>query len=153
MRKVFVFTIAVVLSLIFTLLSASVSVAAVSKSNHKLPESTKKMNEFAKSFEYSVKGKTSYGYDWSYYVTAKNVKVTCKYDFKKKNYKFKLTGKKYGLTKVILRYRKTDKKWGKKTLRVFVDPDKNIMRTKKIKKTWRNECHVFLLSAHRIITG
>lgn len=133
MRKVFVLTVAVVLSFVFTLLPASVSASAVSQSSYGLPNSTAKINEFAKSYKYSVKGKTSYGYDWSYKVSAKNVKVTCKYDFKTRYYKFKLTGKKYGLTKVTLKYKKSDTKWVNTNLTIFVDPKKNIMRTRNIK--------------------
>jgi hypothetical protein len=123
-------TLAVVFSLVFSVSGMSASAAKTVKSKNKLPAATEKINAFAKCYKYVARGKTSYGYDWTYKVNTKNVKVTCKYDFKTKNYTFRIKGKKYGLTKVTLKYKKNTNTWVSVPMKVFVDPKNNIMRTK-----------------------
>lgn len=94
-----------------------------------LPKTTEKLNSFAKAYEFKVKGKASYGYDWTYKINNKNIKVNCKYDFKLHRYTFKVTGKSYGLTKLTIKYKKNNV-WEKVPMKIFVDPKKYIMRTK-----------------------
>lgn len=125
-------TVFMIISIVFSSLSIS-AFAAESKSSkpkYKIPAATEKRNTFAKTYKYVVKGKTSYGYDWSYNTYSKDIKVTCKYSFKDKNYTFRVKGTKYGLVKVILKYKKNDKSWISVPMKVFVDPKKNIMRVK-----------------------
>lgn len=125
----FAVLVSVLLVLTFVFSMPTISASAV-KVKGKLPAATEKTNEFAKSYKYVVKGKTSYGYDWSYKINTKNVKVNCKYDFKTKNYTFRIKGKKYGLTKVTLKYKKNTNTWVSVTMKMFVDPKNYIMRTK-----------------------
>ncbi|MBQ5346815.1 MAG: hypothetical protein IIU39_02010 [Ruminococcus sp.] len=126
--SVFTTTVLLILTIMFSF--SAVSASAVSNKSNKLPKTTQKSNEFAKAYKYQVKGQTSYGYDWTYKIDTKNVKVSCKYDFKEKQYTFKVTGKKYGLTNVTLKYKKSDNSWVSVPMKIFVDPKKNIMRTK-----------------------
>ena len=96
---------------------------------NQLPNSTSKLNQFAKSYIFKATGKTSKGYDWTYNTDNNNLKVSCKYDFKTNRYIFKLTGKSYGLNHITLKYKTSDKKWVSKNMTIFVDSEKNIMRT------------------------
>lgn len=129
-KKFFSVFFSVILVFSFSLSLLSVSASAAEEKKYKLPSSTEKKNQFAKAYVLKVKGKTSYGYDWSYNLYSKSIKVSCKYDFKKHEYKFKVTGNKYGLQKLELKYKTSDKKWVNVPMKVFVDPDNNIMRTK-----------------------
>lgn len=135
-KRISIALIALILAFSFTFSMSSVSASAAKITKdakpvkNKLPAVTEKVNKFAKAYVYKVKGKTSYGYDWSYNLYSKNIKVTCKYDFKKHEYRFKVTGNKYGLSKLELKYKTNDKKWVVVPMKVFVDPKNNIMRTK-----------------------
>ena len=121
----------ILISIAFSFSTVTASAASETKSaGNKIPAATEKYNTFAKTYKYVVKGKTSYGYDWSYNTYSKDIKVTCKYDFKTKTYTFRVKGKKYGLTKVILKYKKNSNTWVSVPMKVFVDPKKYIMRTK-----------------------
>ncbi len=110
-------------------LSTVIAHAAEDDVKRKLPAVTEKKNRFAKAYVFKAQGKTSYGYDWSYNLYSNDIKVSCKYDFKKHEYRFRVTGKKYGLRKLELKYKKSDSKWVTVPMRVFIDPDNNIMRT------------------------
>lgn len=94
-----------------------------------LPEKTTKLNQFAKAYYFKAAGKTSKGYDWTYKTDTNNVKVKCKYDFTSHKYTFKITGAKYGLNHFTLKYKTSDTKWGSVKMTLFVDSEKNIMRT------------------------
>ncbi len=126
--SVFALSILLVFSFVFSM--SSVTASAASDDETKIPASTEKSNRFAKTFKYIVKGKAPYGYDWTYKINTKNVKVSCKYDFKTKNYTFRVKGKKYGLTKVKLKYMKSKNKWVTVPMKIFVDTKKNVMRVK-----------------------
>ncbi len=124
------FALSVIMVFSFVFSASAVSASAASDYVTKIPASTEKANRFAKTFKYVVKGKAPYGYDWTYKINTKNVKVSCKYDFKTKNYTFRVKGKKYGLTKVKLKYMKNKNKWVTVPMKIFVDTKKNVMRVK-----------------------
>ncbi|MBR1731301.1 MAG: hypothetical protein IJ725_02570 [Ruminococcus sp.] len=94
-----------------------------------LPEKTTKLNQFAKAYTFKATGKTSKGYDWTYKTDCNNVKVKCKYDFTAHKYTFTITGVKYGLNHFTLKYKTSDTKWASVKMTLFVDSEKNIMRT------------------------
>lgn len=94
-----------------------------------LPEKTTKLNQFAKAYYFKATGKTSKGYDWTYKTDCNNVKVKCKYDFTSHKYTFKITGTSYGLNHFTLKYKTSDIKWESVKMTIFVDSEKNIMRT------------------------
>ncbi len=96
---------------------------------YQLLEKTTKLNQFAKAYYFKATGKTSNGYDWTYKADQTNVKVKCKYDFDTHKYTFKMTGTSYGLNHFTLKYKVSDKKWESVKMTLFVDKDKNIMRT------------------------
>lgn len=96
---------------------------------NQIPASTSKINQFAKAYTFKATGKTSYGYDWTYKTDYNNLKVNCKYDFKTHKYTFKITGTKYGLNHITLKYKTSDKKWASEKMTIFVDSEKYIMRT------------------------
>ncbi len=96
---------------------------------NQLPEKTTKLNQFAKAYYFKATGKTAKGYDWTYKTDTDNVKVKCKYDFTAHKYTFKLVGTAYGLNHFTLKYNVSDKKWASEKMTVFVDSQKNIMRT------------------------
>ena len=124
----FLLSVVLVVSAVFS--TSAVSAFAASESENKIPSVTEKSNRFAKTYKYVVKGKAPYGYDWTYKINTKNVKVSCKYDFKTKNYTFRVKGKKYGLTKVKLKYMKSKNNWVTVNMKIFVDTKKNVMRVK-----------------------
>ncbi len=120
--------VAVLVALITVLsFTASLSASAASEKKMKIPAATEKKNTFAKAYVFRAQGKTSYGYDWSYNLYSKSIKVSCKYSFKKHEYKFRVTGKKYGLTKIELKYKTADDKWVTVPMKMFVDTENNIM--------------------------
>lgn len=125
-----VVTAIVLISLVMASSGISVYAADNEQTKYKLPQSTRKLNQFARSYKFVAKGRTSFGYDWTYRINRKSVKVTCKYDFKTKTYNFKVKGKKYGLTKVTFKYMKDDKTWVTVPTKIFVDPENYVMRTK-----------------------
>ncbi len=94
-----------------------------------LPEKTTKLNQFAKAYYFKATGKPSKGYDWTYKTDCNNVKVKCKYDFTAHKYTFKITGTSYGLNHFTLKYKTSDTKWESVKMTLFVDSEKNIMRT------------------------
>lgn len=94
-----------------------------------LPATTSKLNTFAKAYTFKATGKTSKGYDWTYKTDYNNVKVKCSYDFTAHKYTFKITGTKYGLNHFTLKYKTSDTKWVSVKMTLFVDSEKNIMRT------------------------
>ena len=94
-----------------------------------LPEKTAKINQFAKAYYFKATGKTTKGYDWTYKTDCDNVKVKCKYDFTAHKYTFKITGTSYGLNHFTLKYKTSDTKWVSVKMTLFVDSEKNIMRT------------------------
>ncbi|MCR5653782.1 MAG: hypothetical protein K6F88_08290 [Ruminococcus sp.] len=94
-----------------------------------LPAKTAKLNTFAKSYIFKATGKTSKGYDWDYKADCNNVKVKCSYDFTAHKYTFKITGTSYGLNHFTLKYKTSDTKWASVKMTLFVDSEKNIMRT------------------------
>ncbi len=96
---------------------------------YQLPEKTTKLGQFAKAYYFKASAKTTKGYDWTYKADQKNVKVKCKYDINTHKYTFKLVGASYGLNHFTLKYKITDKKWASEKMTIFVDRDKNIMRT------------------------
>ena len=105
------------------------SVKTCASQKVKLPSNTSKLNQFAKAYTFKATGKTSKGYDWTYKTDYNNLKVKCKYDFKAHKYTFKITGTKYGLSRFTLKYKTSDKKWVSVKMTLFVDSEKNIMRT------------------------
>ncbi len=96
---------------------------------NQLPASSSKLNQFSKAYTFKATGKTSYGYDWTYNTDNNNLKVSCKYNFKTYKYTFKITGKSYGLNHITLKYKTSDKKWASEKMTIFVDSEKNVMRT------------------------
>ena len=96
---------------------------------NQFPSTTTKLNTFAKSYVFKATGKTSKGYDWDYKADCNNVKVKCTYDFTAHKYTFKITGTSYGLNHFTLKYKTSDKKWVSVKMTLFVDSEKNIMRT------------------------
>lgn len=106
------------------------SVRATQKAaSTQLPKQTTKKNRFAKAYTITVSGKTSKGYNWTYKTDYKNIKVSCKYNFKAHKYTFKITGTSYGLNHLTLKYKTSDKKWVSVKMTLFVDSQNNIMRT------------------------
>ncbi len=103
---------------------------ASQKMEYKLPSSTSKTNTFAKSYVVKVNAKTSKNVRWNATASAKNIKTKFSYNAKAKKIAFKMTGKSYGLTKFVLKYKLGSGKWVTKNMQLFVDSDKNIMRIK-----------------------
>ncbi len=93
-------------------------------------EKTTKLNTTAKAYYFKATGKTKKGYDWTYKTDKDNVKVKCAYDFKAHKYTFKLTGKSKGKANFTLMYKTNDKSWTKVPMKLTVDAQKNITRTK-----------------------
>jgi len=94
-----------------------------------LAAKTTKTNKFAKAYVFKATGKTTKGYDWTYKADTNNVKVSCKYDFNTHKYTFTIKGTSYGLNHFTLKYKTSDKKWTSVKMTLFVDSEKNIMRT------------------------
>ncbi len=105
------------------------SAQAHASQKRELPEKTTKLNQFAKAYYFKAAGRSSKGYDWTYKTDCNNVKVKCKYDFTAHKYTFKITGKSYGLNHFTLKYKTSDTKWTSVKMTLFVDSEKNIMRT------------------------
>lgn len=128
-KKLAAVLVAVMTVFCFTTSMLPISASAASDKKMKIPAATEKKNTFAKAYVFRAQGKTSYGYDWTYNLYSKSIKVSCKYSFKKHEYRFRVTGKEYGLSKLELKYKTDDNKWVTVPMRVFVDTENNIMRS------------------------
>ncbi len=110
--------------------SGTASAHASEKSEHKIPAKTTKQYTFAKSYVMTVNAKSVKNGNWDFKSTAKNIKLNAKFDNKTHKYNFSFSGKSYGLNQITLKYKTTSTKWESKKLTLFVDSEKNIMRTK-----------------------
>ena len=107
---------------------AGTAQAHASQKMEQAAPTTTPLNTTAKAYVFTCKGKTSYGYDYDYTATNKNVKVKCAYNFKSHTYKFTFTGAAKGTTKMIFKYKTSNKTWVKVPMTFKVDAQKNIMR-------------------------
>lgn len=111
-------------------ISGTAAAHAYEKYEHKLPDKTTKKLTFAKAYLMSVNAKNAKSGSWNYRSDAKNIKVNAVFNTKTHNYNFKFTGNSYGLNHITLKYKVSSSKWESKKLTLFVDSEKNIMRTK-----------------------
>jgi hypothetical protein len=134
-RELKITAISCAIAVILAVVAASVipviraNAATVKKTSYALPATTSKTNEFAKAYSYKAAAKIRTGSDWSFKADAKNIKVKHSVDKASGKHVFKFSGTSYGLSKVTLKYKVSAKKFTTVKMKLFVDPQKYIMRT------------------------